>query len=378
MIDVLIAGAGPAGAIAGLVLARAGVRVLIVDRETFPRDKLCGDTLNPGAIALLGRLGITGGPLGDARPLAGMVLTDERRAVPARYPDGQVGRAITRRVLDAWLLDLAIRAGAKFEERVMVRGAVIDETAGLPRVRGLRVDRRGSGGPSIRLPSLMTIGADGRRSVLAREMGLSSHPSRRRWAFGVYASGIADLGDLGEMHVRRGHYFGIAPLTDTLANICVVTGPRPPGPRPMDVIRRTVGTDERLRDRMRDVRYESPVSVLGPLAVDVRSAGVDGLLLAGDAAGFVDPMTGDGLRLAMCGAVLAAETARRALETGDTASASARLFEARREVLAAKLRFNRAVRALMDSPAALGLVGWGAAAAPAIVGRLVRYAGDAA
>ena len=56
MLDVLVAGAGPAGAMAALVLARAGARVLIVDRDEFPRDKLCGDTLNPGAIALLQEL----------------------------------------------------------------------------------------------------------------------------------------------------------------------------------------------------------------------------------------------------------------------------------------------------------------------------------
>ena len=58
MLDVLIAGAGPAGAIAAMVLARAGARVLVLDRARFPRDKLCGDTLNPGALAVLERLGL--------------------------------------------------------------------------------------------------------------------------------------------------------------------------------------------------------------------------------------------------------------------------------------------------------------------------------
>ena len=57
MLDVLIAGAGPAGAMAATVLARAGVRVLVLDRARFPRDKLCGDTLNPGALAILSRVG---------------------------------------------------------------------------------------------------------------------------------------------------------------------------------------------------------------------------------------------------------------------------------------------------------------------------------
>jgi flavin-dependent dehydrogenase len=59
MLDVAVCGAGPAGSIAALVLARAGARVMVFDRAAFPRDKLCGDTLNPGALAILDRLGLT-------------------------------------------------------------------------------------------------------------------------------------------------------------------------------------------------------------------------------------------------------------------------------------------------------------------------------
>ena len=58
MLDVLVVGAGPAGAIAALVLARAGARVRLVDRATFPRDKLCGDTVNPGTLARFTQLGL--------------------------------------------------------------------------------------------------------------------------------------------------------------------------------------------------------------------------------------------------------------------------------------------------------------------------------
>ena len=75
MIDVLIVGAGPAGAVAATVLARAGARVRIVDRARFPRDKLCGDTVNPGTIALLRGLGM--GDRVEARglPIEGMLIT---------------------------------------------------------------------------------------------------------------------------------------------------------------------------------------------------------------------------------------------------------------------------------------------------------------
>ena len=73
--DVLIAGAGPAGSIAALLLARAGVRVRLLDRATFPRDKLCGDTLNPGALDILRRLGIATDIERAGLPIRGMVVT---------------------------------------------------------------------------------------------------------------------------------------------------------------------------------------------------------------------------------------------------------------------------------------------------------------
>ena len=83
MLDVLIAGAGPAGAMAALVLARAGARVVVIDRERFPRDKLCGDTLNPGAVRLLASFGLTGGALDSAVHLSGMRLTGPNASVRA-------------------------------------------------------------------------------------------------------------------------------------------------------------------------------------------------------------------------------------------------------------------------------------------------------
>src|SRR5881628_945990 len=100
-VDVLIVGAGPAGAIAGLVLARAGARVRIVDRAAFPRDKLCRDTVNPGTLARLQELGIAEPIERCALRVDGMLVTGERGvAIEGRYPRGLSGRAIVRRDFD--------------------------------------------------------------------------------------------------------------------------------------------------------------------------------------------------------------------------------------------------------------------------------------
>ena len=95
-LDVLVVGAGPAGAVAATLLARTGARVRIVDRATFPRDKLCGDTVNPGTIAILKRLGLAASIDACGLPIDGMrVSGDKGVLVEGRYPDGVSARALT-------------------------------------------------------------------------------------------------------------------------------------------------------------------------------------------------------------------------------------------------------------------------------------------
>jgi flavin-dependent dehydrogenase len=379
MLDIVIAGAGPAGSVAAWVAARAGARVLIVDRDTFPRDKLCGDTLNPGAIGLLHAIGLGDELMALGRPIAGMEVTGSGVGVTARYSEGRAGLAVTRKVLDAWLLERAVAAGAHFEAGLIVRRPLFDESASGPVVRGLVLARRGSSDSVIRMPGAITIAADGRASALARAVGLSALPRRpRRWAFGAYASGIDAVTDVGEMHVSPGRYVGIARVADDLANVCVVTGPRPDGPTPLEVMRRAIAANALIRHRFDRARFESPVRVLGPLAIDTRAVGVDGMLLAGDAAGFIDPMTGDGMHLAIQGAVLAAREALGVLESGDYRGAITRLATARRRTIGPKQRFGRGVRRLVESPAAVAAAALSARVAPGLVRWAIQYAGDAA
>jgi len=371
MIDVLIVGAGPAGAVAATVLARAGARVRIVDRARFPRDKLCGDTVNPGTIALLRGLGM--GDRVEARglPIEGMLITGaDGVTVESRYPDGLRGRAIVRRELDWSLLQQAVAAGAAFEPWTHVRSALMDDG----RVSGVVVDAGRS------MPAHVVIAADGRHSTLAFGLGLARHPERpRRWAIGAYFEDVAGMTALGEMHVRRGGYIGVAPIPGGLSNVCLVRpwdNPDSGALRdPEALLRRELSRDPVLRERFAGARLVLPPMVLGPLAVDVHQPGIDGLLLAGDAAGFVDPMTGDGLRFAVQGAQLAAQAASRALEHGWT-DVHGRLARERQRAFAPKLRFNRTLRHLVGSPAAVRAAAVVASIVPAALRAVVRHAGD--
>jgi flavin-dependent dehydrogenase len=225
------------------------------------------------------------------------------------------------------------------------------------------------------------IAADGRRSSLAFGLGLASHPVRpRRWALGAYFDEGAktQASVLGEMHVRGDHYIGVAPVPGGLTNVCLVrewrAGDAAIGD-PGRAIARALADDALLRDRFAGARLATTPVVLGPLAVDVAASSLDGLLLAGDAAGFIDPMTGDGLRFAIRGAELTAAAALDALAHGWT-GARRRLAQARRAEFASKWRFNRAVRSLVASRAALNVAAAGARIVPSVLRRAMVYAGD--
>jgi flavin-dependent dehydrogenase len=240
-------------------------------------------------------------------------------------------------------------------------------------VSALRTARRGSGRGLAR--ARLFIAAEGRHSTLAFRLGLARHPARpRRWAVGSYFTDVEGVEHFGEMHVRSNHYIGVVVVPDGLVNACLVTGDRGRLRDPERALRETLQGDGVLRDRFARARRVAPVAILGPLAVDARAAGMPGLLLAGDAAGFVDPMTGDGLRFAMRGGELAARAALHALATGDQQS---HLLLARwRAEFARKRAFNRGLRALVDSPRAVRVAAAGARLAPAALRYVIDVAGD--
>jgi flavin-dependent dehydrogenase len=174
----------------------------------------------------------------------------------------------------------------------------------------------------------------------------------------------------------------VAPVPGGLVNVCLVKSSTARGPgeaaafgHPEALLLRELADDRVLRERFAGARLVTPPVVLGPLAVDVRPHAIEGLLQAGDAAGFIDPMTGDGLRFAVQGGELAAHAALEALE-GGWAGVHDRLARTRRRAFSAKWQFNRLLRALVSSPAAVRAGEAVATIAPAALRAIVRRAGD--
>lgn len=377
MDDVAIAGAGPAGALAAIILARRGLRVRVFDRARFPRPKLCGDTLNPGALDVLRRHVDVEALLAGSMAVHGMLLTGPAGArVRAEYGDGIAGRSITREAFDHWLIEQAAFAGAQIEEGVTIR----DVATGDGRATGLVA---GVNGHTAMHPSRIVIAADGRRSTIGIARGLVRQPQQpRRWAIGGYFTAVNGMSTVGEMHVRRGHYIGVAPLSGGLTNACLVVPHAqgdPPIARPDEALKAALDADPMLKDRFAAARPARAAVMLGPMAIDASAAGAPGLLLAGDAAGFIDPMTGDGLRFAFQGAELAAAVAVDALGGAlPIDRAHDELARRRRDAFAAKWRFNRALRALVASPASVSAAAAAAHLVPPAFAAMIRYAGDCA
>jgi menaquinone-9 beta-reductase len=376
--DVVIVGAGPAGSLAALILARRGARVALYDREQFPRPKLCGDTLNPGALRVLARHMPLAEIARRAIPLDGMILTGPRVSVRGAYGQNVHGQAMVRRDLDMLLLTEATRAGVEFRDRTSISAPVLDAQR---RVVGVRT--RGRSGHAGDERAAMVIAADGRGSRLARAVALARYPAHpRRWAIGGYFEDADVDRQYGEMHVRRGLYIGVAPVPGDLTNVCLVMphlsgdgGWRDPAAMLLDVTR----TDARLAHRFARARLVDGPRVLGPMAVDASAAGVSGMLLAGDAAGFIDPITGDGLRLAFESATLAADVVLDVLAGRvDRREAAAALAGKRQRAFANKWRFNRTIRSLVATPSAVSGAAIAARLAPRAFAAVIRYAGDCA
>ena len=376
MDDVAIAGAGPAGALAAAILASAGLRVSVFDRARFPRHKLCGDTLNPGALAVVRRHADVSSLIANSDAIDGMLLTGPGGVrVRGEYGGGAAGRSITRKVLDQWLIDRAVDAGATLHEETAVRDVAIVDG----RVAGIVT--AGRNGSALTHPSRLVIAADGRRSAIAIGRGMTRQPQRpRRWAIGAYYQDVGGMTRLGEMHVRRGHYIGVAPIPGGLTNACLVVPHNngdAPIANPADALARYLKNDPELSARFANARPVDAPTMLGPMAVDTIAVGEPGLLLAGDAAGFIDPMTGDGLRFALMGAEIAAEVVKDVF-AGRVPIDRAHLVlaERRRHAFQAKWRFNRALRALVASPGSVTAAAATARVWPSLFGRMIRFAGD--
>jgi geranylgeranyl reductase family protein len=381
MYDVIVVGAGPAGSATATFLARAGFKVAILERAAFPRPKPCAEYLSPEASRILDTLGVSEALESESPAhLHGMrIVSPSGREFTGRYRPSpgspnrrDYGIALPREILDLRLARAAVANGVTLFE-----GTTLEQLG--PVEAGRRILRlRTAAGPSI-ISARLVVGADGLNSRVARQLGLRQRGRLRRIAFVTHVTGIADMRNVGEMHVGRSGYVGLAPVGRGIINVAAVVDvckKRCAG-SPKEIIDQVLPQYPSVWDRFSGVRFVKPVTAVGPFACWSSRATANRTILVGDAADFYDPFTGEGIYSALRGAELAAGSIAPLLERDELNRSDLAPYDlARRRAFRGKWILERAIAWAITKPRLFDHITHRLAQKPRLADALVGVTGD--
>lgn len=338
--DVVIAGGGPAGSTVAALVARRGYRVLLLERSSTTGFKI-GESLMPATYWTFQRLGLLDTMRESAFPVKGSVQffsADGRAATPFYFEDHDPHESsrtwqVLRSDFDRLLLDLAAGDGAEIRRGVSATRVLFEDD----RATGLEI--RNENGTLEQISSRVVVDATGQSSLLARQLEILEPEPRLRHAsyFTHFAGAVRDEGrDAGAtliLHTEtRRSWFWFIPLPEDRVSVGVVgpvdylVGDRDGNPE--QVFQEELSRCPALQARLVSARRVLPVKVIRDYSYTVRTLAGKGWVLAGDAAGFVDPIYSTGVYLALVSGEMAADAICDALAHNDLSPQRLGTFEA--------------------------------------------------
>jgi geranylgeranyl reductase family protein len=327
--DVAIVGGGPAGSVCAAFCARAGLRTLVLEREKFPREKVCGDCLNPSCWPVLGRLGLAE----RVRDLPHSKLDSvefigiDGHTVNIDLPTGNdCELSVKRSVFDNLLLRHAGKLGAHVCEETTV--------ASLARNGGWKIET--ASGEMFSARTL--IGADGRNSTVARLCNLLPKPKRERVALQAHIPLPRNFSRRVVLQFLPEGYSGQAPVNETELNLCLVGTPP------------TVSRLRRWAEEHFEITSDQSWRTITPLTRSPVPCAHENLFFIGDAARVVEPFTGEGIYYAIRSGELAATAISKIIRGEDQRATLHEFTRAGAEMYRGRLWINRLARAAVLSP----------------------------
>jgi flavin-dependent dehydrogenase len=327
--DVAIVGGGPAGSVCAAFCTAAGLRTVLIDRERFPREKVCGDCLNPECWPILRQLGIDQRVRESSHAKLASVafigLHDRRMEI--ELPQGKDAEiAIKRSVFDALLLDRARQLGAE-----------IRETSTLTSLEKTNGDYKLTIGDALACRAQVLVAADGRNSTVARLCGLLPRIGKERVALQAHISLPCDFGNKVVLQLLPGGYSGQAPVSESQLNLCLVGKPK------------SIRTLQKWATERFVLSAGQQWRTITPLTRAAIPPACGNLLFAGDAARVVEPFTGEGILYALRSGVLAATAATRLVRENST-NAAAEYASQHAAMYRGRLWINALARSAVVSP----------------------------
>ena len=342
MYDAIVVGAGPGGSTAAAMMAREGLRVLLIDKAVFPRDKVCGDAISKKAVLMLERLGIAERvQASQSLGSYGITLSGTKGDTLAMTYYHELDRPIApsftsaRTVFDNIVFEAAVGAGAEVWQNAAVEGLLRENN----RVTGVRVKREG--GNMVEVSAPLVIGADGAYSVVAKELGITQL-DENHYCAGVraYYEGVTGFHEHNHIEVHfldevLPGYFWIFPMANGRANVGIgmlSSVIKKKNVRLKALLQYCV-EHPRIRDRFSHARIVGGTKGWGlPLGSKPRTMAGNGWMLVGDAASLIDPFAGEGIGNAMLSGAEAARWAAQARNAGNYSAAFLSGYE--RDVMA--------------------------------------------